>query len=205
MIIIPYTDLSDQVCPRCNELETPVHALHDCHYARAIWSSFLGQLITSYFFQLELYSWCKNNSRLYSPLGYVPWNIIFAFTLWAILLGRNSLIFLGTFIPYHTLKHNAILHATKFFFLSNVHVGHLAALSIKYIRWRPAPSPYVTTNTYGSSLGNPGNSGAGGMARSAIGDWLWGFSLHLGVTNNTMVELWDIREALAQAWAMGHH
>ena len=31
------------------------------------------------------------------------------------------------------------------------------------------------------------------------------FSLHLEVTNNTMAELWGIREALARAWAKGHH
>ena len=43
------------------------------------------------------------------------------------------------------------------------------------------------------------------MACLANEEWLWDFSLHLGVTNNTMAELWGIREALAQAWAKGHH
>ena len=63
-------------------------------------------------------------------------------------------------------------------------------------RWCPAPPPYVTINTDGSSKGNPGMSGADGVAHSATGEWLWGFSLHLGFTNNTIAELWGIREAL---------
>ena len=112
-------------------------------------------------------------------------------------LGRNYLIFLGIFIPFHILRQNAISHATRFFFLSTVHSGHSTPLSIKCIRWSLAPFPYVTINTDGSSIGNPGKSGAGGVACSSNGEWLWCFSLHLGVTNNTMVELWGIREALA--------
>ena len=120
-------------------------------------------------------------------------------------MGRNYLIFLGIFIPFHILRQNAISHATRFFFLSTVHSGHSAPLSIKCIRWSLAPFPYVTINTDGSSIGNPGKSGAGGVACSSNGEWLWCFSLHLGVTNNTMVELWGIREALAWAWVEGHH
>ena len=120
-------------------------------------------------------------------------------------MGQNSLIFSRKLIPFHILKQNAISHAMEFFFLSIIPSGHSSSLSIKYIRWSPTPFPYVTINTDNSSLGNPEKSGAGGVACSANGERLWGFSLHLGVTNNTMAELWGIREALARAWAKGHH
>ena len=166
---------------------------------------FLPRAFTSDFFKLELHDWCKLNSKLNSPSCYDPWNIIFTFTIWAIWLGQNSLIFLGKLIPFHILKQNAISHAMEFFILSTVPLGHSSSLSIKYIRWSPAPFPSVTINTDGSLLSNPGKSGVGGVTRSANGEWLWGFSLHLGVTNNTMAELWGIREALARAWAKGHH
>ena len=204
-VIFPHVALSDQVCPHCNEIEMPIHVLCDCHFARHIWSSFPMHFLLSDFFKLELHDWCKLNSKLNSPLCYIPWNIIFAFIIWAIWLGQNSLIFTRKFIPYHILKQNAISHATKFFFLSTVPSGHPSPSSLKYIRWSSAPFPYITLNTDGSLLGNPGESSVGGMARTTNGKWLWGFLLHLGVTNNTMVELWDIREALARAWAKVHH
>lgn len=147
-----------------------------------IWFSFPVHLLTSDFFWLELHDWCKLNS----PSCYVTWNIIFVFTIWAIWLGQNSLIFTGKFIPYHTLKQNVISHAIEFFFLSAVSAGCSSPYSFNFIRWSLTPFPYITLNIDGSLLGNPERSGAGCVARSANGEWLWGFSLHLGVTNNTM-------------------
>ena len=95
---------------------------------------------------------------------------------------------MGKSIPYLSLKQNAISHATEFFFLSTVPFEYSSPSSYIYIRWSPAPFPFITLNTDGSSLGNPGESGAGGVARSANGEWLWGFALHLEVTNNTMAK-----------------
>ena len=123
-IIFPHVALSDQVCPCCNDLEKLIHVLCDCHFARHIWSSFPVHLLSLDFFNLELHDWCKLNSKLNSPSCYVPWNIIFAFTIWTIWLDRNSLIFSGKFIPFHILKQNAISHATEFFFLSTVPSRH---------------------------------------------------------------------------------
>ena len=115
--------MRDQVCPRCKEIETPIHVLRDCHFARHIWSSFPVHLLIADFFIIELHDWCKLNSKLTSPLYYIPWYIILTFTMWAIWLGRNSLIFMGKSIPYHNLKQNAISHATEFFFLRQFHRG----------------------------------------------------------------------------------
>ncbi|KAF3972467.1 hypothetical protein CMV_004038 [Castanea mollissima] len=98
--------------------------------------------------------------------------------MWAICLGCNSLIFVGKFIPYHTLKQNAIAHAIEFFFLNTVLLHQLPLYSLNYIRWSPTPFPYVTLNTNESLL---------------------------GVTNNTMAEMWGIREASVWAWTNSHH
>lgn len=125
--------------------------------------------------------------------------------MWAIWLGQNSLIFTGKSIPYHSLKQNSISHAIEFFFLSTVPLSHSPLSSVLYIRWSPTPFPFITLNTNESSLGNPSRSGAGGVARSATGEWLWGLALHLGVTNNTMTELWGIREALVRVWTNGYY
>lgn len=191
-VLFPHAAERDQVCPHCKKIETPIHVLWDCHFAHQICSSFPRHLFIADFFRLELHDWCKIDSKLTSPLCYTPWYIIFTFTLWAIRLGRNSLIFTRKSIPYLSLKQNAISHATKFFFLNTVLSGHSPPSFFTYIRWSPAPFPFITLNTDSSSLGNPAESGAGGVARSANGEWLWGFALHLGVTNNTMAKLWGI-------------
>lgn len=101
------------------------------------------------------------------------------------------------FIPHDILQKNAISHATEFFFLSSIPAWYPFPSSNTSIRWRPAPLPYDTINIARSSKENhPGLYGAGGVARSATGEWLWGFSLNLGFANNTMAELWGMREAL---------
>ena len=94
-------------------------------------------------------------------------------------------------------------HATEFF-LNSIPAWHPSPSSPTSTRWCPTPPPYVIINTDRSSKGNLGMSGTGGVARLATGKWLWGFSLHLGCTNNTMAELWGIRETLLRAWDNGH-
>lgn len=180
LVIFPHADLNAQLCPRCTDIETPIHAPRDCSFARYIWSSFSPHLIISDFFRLDLHTWCKTNSKITTFSCYIPWNIIFAFTIWTIWLSRNSLIFTRKLIPHHILKQNAISHATEFFFLSSVSAWHPSSSSPTTLtRWCLAPLPHVTINTDGSSKGNPGMSSAGGVARSAAGEWLWNFSLHL--------------------------
>ena len=112
LVLFPHADVRDQGCPCCNKIETPIHALRDCHFAHQIWSSFPEHLLIADFFILELPDWCKINSKLTFPLSYTPWYILFTFTLWVIWLGQNSLIFMGKSIPYLSLKQNAISHAT---------------------------------------------------------------------------------------------
>ena len=72
------------------------------------------------------------------------------------------------------------------------------------LRWCLVPFPFVTINTDGSFSGNPRPTRAGGLARTHARTWLWGFSLNLGCTNNTVAELWGIWAALNLAWDKGH-
>lgn len=87
-----------------------------------------------------------------------------------------------------------------FFFLSTIPGLPSQRYKEEAVQWLPAPAPHITINTDGSSQGNLGPSGAGELAQSTSGSWLWGFSLRLGVTNNTMAELWGIRRTLLLAW-----
>ena len=46
-------------------------------------------------------------------------------------------------------------------------------------------------------------AGAGGLLRNSSGDWLSGFSLHLGISSNNMAKLAAVRQGLILAWDMG--
>ena len=71
------------------------------------------------------------------------------------------------------------------------------------MRWHASPNPYFKINTNGSSLGNPSIAGVGGILRDHLGQWIFGFSLHVGLATNNMVELAVVRQGLAMAWTMG--
>ena len=64
-------------------------------------------------------------------------------------------------------------------------------------------APYIKLNTDGSAISNPGVVEAGGILCNHLGEWVSGFSLHLGLASNNMVELAAIWQGLALAWDMG--
>lgn len=51
-------------------------------------------------------------------------------------------------------------------------------------------------NTDGSSLGNPGSAGGGGVIRDWSGRWVVGFSRKIGIATSLLAELWAIRDGL---------
>ena len=52
-------------------------------------------------------------------------------------------------------------------------------------------------NTDGSSLGNLGLVGGGGLIRDENGDWIVGFARNIGITTSFQAELWAIRDGLS--------
>ena len=44
-------------------------------------------------------------------------------------------------------------------------------------------------NPHGSSFGNLGVAGGGGVVRDEDGNWILGFSHHIGITSSYMAEL----------------
>ena len=63
--------------------------------------------------------------------------------------------------------------------------------------------PFITLNNDGSTLGNPGIAGAGGILRDHLVQWISGFSLQVGLATNNMTELVAVGQGLAMAWIMG--
>ena len=59
-------------------------------------------------------------------------------------------------------------------------------------------------NTDGSGQGNLGFVGGGGVLRDSQGNWINGFSMHIGFVTNNAAELWAIRQGLLIAWEFGY-
>jgi len=51
-------------------------------------------------------------------------------------------------------------------------------------------------NTDGSSLGNLGLAGGGGVVQDWTGRWIVGFTRKIGITTSLLAELWAIQDGL---------
>ncbi|KAH0683486.1 hypothetical protein KY290_022104 [Solanum tuberosum] len=70
------------------------------------------------------------------------------------------------------------------------------------IRWIPLIQGYKL-NTDGSSIGNPGKSGTGGIIRDTKGEWIVGFVGNLHLANNIRAELTALIQGLKLALSRG--
>ena len=55
------------------------------------------------------------------------------------------------------------------------------------------PYPFFKLNTDGSALDNPGLVGARGVLQDHQGQWILGFSVHVGLATNNLAELAAVR------------
>ncbi|RZC28536.1 hypothetical protein D0Y65_000490 [Glycine soja] len=69
----------------------------------------------------------------------------------------------------------------------------------RVIRWFPPPNNYIKINTDGSSFGNSGLSGYGGILRNEHGHWIRDFSSLYGFMNNINAKLVAIQKGLQVA------
>lgn len=69
-------------------------------------------------------------------------------------------------------------------------------LIAKQIRWEKPGRGWVKLNTDGSSLGNPGLAGGGGLIRDEEGAWVVGFARNIGISSSFIAELWALRDRL---------
>ncbi|KAJ1384635.1 Ribonuclease H domain [Sesbania bispinosa] len=72
------------------------------------------------------------------------------------------------------------------------------------IKWIPPSPESIALNVDGSSLGNPGPAGYGGVLRNTYGQWLKGFHGSVGVSEILQAEQIGILENLKIAWEDGY-
>ena len=131
-----------------------------------------------------------------------PWQVQFPFTCWKLWLARNDRIFSNKSRSQHSLVYSAVQAAIKFYFLAGTTKRPLDLIP-QSINWQTPPYPFLKLNTDGSALDNPGLAGAGGVLRDHQGQWIAGFSMHVGIATNNIAELEAVRQGLEMAWNMG--
>ena len=79
-----------------------------------------------------------------------------------------------------------------------------SAISERWVRREWPPNGAVKLNVDGSSRGNPGLAGYGGIIRGDQGQWIVGFQGSLGTASNLKEELMALCQGLRLAWSRGY-
>jgi ribonuclease HI len=187
------------------ELETIIHALHDCPNALGVWDRIIEVADREAFYSLNWYTWLLNNLRFNHPSSKRKfWGIEFGIVLWQIWKERNHRIFSSSTSPY-----TSTVQVIRRLMGDVIHsmVGESGfkdnTKQRVCIGWRYPPIDWVKINVDGCSKGNPGLVGAGGVIRDAMGRWIVGFALNIGICTSVGAELWAITNGLKLAWSKG--
>ena len=185
-------------CPLCHSTnESILHALRDCEVVKLIWSQLGVHDVDNIFFERDIQEWLKINSTNKKPTGQllIPWSIQFLFAVWLIWKRRNHLVFrsLG---PNPHLAKEIVQRAFEYYFYA-APAKELVVKIVRPIRWSKPIAGWLKLNTDGSSLGNPGLAGGGGLIRNEEGGWVAGFARKIGITTSFLAELWALRDGLS--------
>ncbi|KAF7814237.1 putative ribonuclease H protein At1g65750 family [Senna tora] len=188
---------ASNVCKRCNlSEETALHCLRDCYAARHIWLYF-GFGSEPDFFNLDPLTWILTWSGMKES---VPGhrNISFLCILYDIWKCRCVWVIEGK--PPNLPK---FLREVEFNceYAKNVFMSEDQAKSKDsfLVSWVKPSNGMIKLNTDGSSLGNPGPAGFGGIFRNEDGRWMGGFSGYIGTQTNMFAELTAIKQGLSLA------
>ncbi|GAU12283.1 hypothetical protein TSUD_141910 [Trifolium subterraneum] len=174
----------------CNtHLETTLHCLRDCDFAQSIWKS-IGFSNLNFFQGDDPYVWIRNGLHCSSMF-------LFMATIWWIWRARNALCLNSESILFYSLKLRIMDYALL---IENCHSNHHDTSTSKLVKWNALGGTGMILNVDGSSLGNPGISGFGGLIHNADGAWVLGFFGNLGVNNILHAELRAIYKGLLLAW-----
>ncbi|XP_035545131.1 receptor-like protein 7 [Juglans regia] len=76
---------------------------------------------------------------------------------------------------------------------------------VRVVKWHQPPQGWVKLNTDGSSFGNPGTSGVGGVIRDEDGRLLLAYSVPLGLGTNNFAEFSSLLEGVRRCHALGFY
>ena len=122
------------------------------------------------------------------------WSIIFSFAIWMIWKDRNQMVFSGK------AKNLKLLIEIENLFTEFLYCASSPRCPVPRVvvacRWKKPPEGWIKLNTDGCAAGSMGLASCGGVVRGSHGEWISGFSRHIGTTNNFVAELWGLRDGL---------
>ena len=161
--------LIDTSCPLCQcRSESIMHALRDCRIVRTTWHQLGVYHTNTSFFSANLQDWLTSNCKAagYHAPGQPP-SIAVDIINWAL---------------QYTHCACKPLVAKR--------------MVMKRIQWEKPSNSWMKLNTDGSSLGNPGVDGGGGLIRDENGNWVVGLARRIGIANSFMAELCALCDGL---------
>ncbi|XP_057419022.1 uncharacterized protein LOC130713254 [Lotus japonicus] len=182
------------LCPRCGVGdESILHCLRDCADARRVWRG-TGFILPQAFYAVQNFG---EVLRIFDGFGL---HIVLA-TAWVIWKERCRFVFASQ----HLVVHKVVREARELWLLiaDTYHRGATSP-TVRWVRWQPPRENFVALNTDGSSLGNPGAAGIGGVVRSEHGNWLLGYAGSIGEADSLLAELVSILRGLEVCWDHGY-
>ena len=93
----------------------------------------------------------------------MSWKFIFLFAIWTIWQKRNLVVFQNK--PFPPNIQSEILHKAMDFIHCALNAREAICHVLKPVRWEKPVEGWRKLNIDGSSLGNPGRAGGGGIIR----------------------------------------
>lgn len=183
---------SDPCCNLCPGIEeSMLHLLRDCPAARKVWDAIKIPIKLQNFFQLDWNEWISDNLLMRGVYwDTFSWNNCFLVICWYIWKWRNKGIFEAQFqVPKNPLQ--IILHYTTEWFSISRNSSSCEEKQEVFLRWLKPPRGSFKLNVDGSRSTHC-LSGAGGVIRNWSGDWIKGFTHHIGEGEVLQAELWGI-------------
>ncbi|XP_028785542.1 uncharacterized protein LOC114741444 [Neltuma alba] len=189
-------------CGVCAKSETSIHVVRDCELATRLWFG-LNNKIKPGFFNSSTKEWLVENLKSKEVCSGVPWAVIFGVACWSLWKRRNLRVF-----EQRTEEANPW---QIWSFAMEVIKAREADKEVRGCRvdanenrWSVPERGWVKVNSDGSSRGDPGPAGCGGVLRDHEGEWIVGFGKGLGWCTAYEAECWGAFLGLQLALEKGY-
>ncbi|KAK4257313.1 hypothetical protein QN277_006916 [Acacia crassicarpa] len=195
---------SSALCSYCNsQVESLIHILRDCSFARNMWVSLVNPCAYSSFFSAQLRDWFHLNLK--NEIGqtdHFSWDLVFGVGIWMLWNWRNRSVFNSEFV--RPLSPSAVLlRMIHQFVIVDRPGGNVASNSSDHSVWQPPMQDWIKVNVDGAVSLNRSSARCGGVLRDSTGSWVTGFSSYLGICEPQEAEEWALLKGLQLAWNLG--